>query len=161
PPDVASYLWGHVVGSSRAVAEKRQPGGRLDYRHVEALKVTRVELSEQVLRLQQQLSAALQTIRRAASEEFYAPHHQQSFAFQSPPRRVVTNEMGVSMAVPMTAIKVQSISPKDEPTMPDGTGVGEPRTPSPAHPVLHHVMGEGDPKKPYFREGALRYPLSM
>src|SRR5262249_24456139 len=49
PPDVASYLWGHVVGSGQALVEKRQPVGRLDYRHVEALKLTRVELSEQVL----------------------------------------------------------------------------------------------------------------
>jgi glycosyltransferase involved in cell wall biosynthesis len=73
PPDVTSYLWGHAVGSSQAQAEMRKPTAGIDYRHVEALKSMREELSEQVKRLQQQLSIGLQAVRRAASEECYTP----------------------------------------------------------------------------------------
>ena len=84
-PDVASYLWGHVVGSSQPQTEMRKPIEGIDYRHVEALKSIREGLSEEGKRLQQQLSAGLQAVRRAASEECYTPHQQRGVLFQSPP----------------------------------------------------------------------------
>jgi hypothetical protein len=84
-PDVASYLWGHVVGRARHRPKRGKPIEGIDYRHVEALKSMREELSEQVKRLQQQLSTGLQAVRRAASEECYTPDQQQGVPFQSPP----------------------------------------------------------------------------
>jgi SAM-dependent methyltransferase/glycosyltransferase involved in cell wall biosynthesis len=161
PPDVATYLWGQVVRSTQALDKKQHPVGRLDYHHVEALKVTRVELSEQVLRLQHQLSAGLQALRRAASEEFYTPQRQQDIAYPRPPDGAETNGLGTSMVASAAALDAPPSSPRDELSVPEVRSDGEPATASPNPPGLPHACGEWDPKKPYFREGALRYPMSM
>jgi ubiquinone/menaquinone biosynthesis C-methylase UbiE/glycosyltransferase involved in cell wall biosynthesis len=160
-PDVASYLWGHVVGSGQAQAEILKPIEGIDYRHVGALKSMREGLSEQVKRLQQQLSASLQAVRRAALEECYAPYRQQGVPFRSPPSHAEVTEPSLSGAASIMAGEVPSPSPRDELTSPACAGSGRPQTTSPAPLVLHHAMREGDPKKPYFREGALRYPLCI
>jgi SAM-dependent methyltransferase/glycosyltransferase involved in cell wall biosynthesis len=161
PPDVTSYLWGHVVGSSRVQVEIQKPIERIDYRHLEALKSIRADLSTQVKRIQHQLSADLQAVRRAASGESYLLQHQQGVSFQSPPRHVEATAPSSSLAASETAIEVPASSGTDKLITPESVSVGAPPTPSPAPPLLHHAIGEVDPKRPYFREWALRYPLSM
>jgi ubiquinone/menaquinone biosynthesis C-methylase UbiE/glycosyltransferase involved in cell wall biosynthesis len=161
PPDVTSYLWGHAVGSSQAQAEMWKPIAGIDYRHVEALKSMREELSERVKRLQQQLSTGLQAVRRAASEECYTPDQPQGVPFRSPPSQPDATVPSLLTAASITPVEAPSPSPRDDLSLPANVGSGGPQTSSSTPPVLHHAMGEADPKKPYFREGALRYPLSI
>lgn len=161
PPDVTSYLWGHAVGSSQAQAEMRKPIAGIDYRHVEALKSMREELSERVKRLQQQLSTGLQAVRRAASEECHTPDQQQGVPFQSPPRQPDATVPSLLTVASITPVESPPPSPRDDLSSPADAGSGGSQTSSFTPPVLHHAMGEADPKKPYFREGALRYPLSI
>ena len=113
-PDVASYLWGHVVGSSQTQAEMRKPIEGIDYRHVEALKSMREELSEQVKRLQQQLSTGLQAVRRAASEECYTPDQQQGVPFRSPPSQAEATVPSLLTAASMTPVEATPPSPRDD-----------------------------------------------
>jgi ubiquinone/menaquinone biosynthesis C-methylase UbiE/glycosyltransferase involved in cell wall biosynthesis len=160
-PDIASYLWGHVVGSSQAQVEIQKPIEGIDYRHVEALKSMREGLSEQVKSLQQQLSAGLQAVHRAASEECYTPHRQQGIPFRSPQSHAEATAPSLAIAASLTAVEVPAPSSGDELTSPACADSGEPQTTSPAPLVLHHAVGEGGPKKPYFRAGALRYPVSI
>jgi SAM-dependent methyltransferase len=160
-PDVASYVWGYVVGSNQAPAEMHKPIERIDYRHVEALKSIRERLSEQVKCLQQQLSAGLQAVRRATVEELYILHRQQGRPFRSPSRHTEATAPELSIAAPITAVEVPPPSPRNELTLPACTASGELQTTSPASSPRHHAQGDGAPKKPYFREGALRYPLSI
>jgi SAM-dependent methyltransferase/glycosyltransferase involved in cell wall biosynthesis len=160
-PDVASYLWGQVVESSQAQAKMRKSGAGIEYRHVETLKAMRDGLSDQVKHLQQQLSAGVQAVRRAAAEEFYIPDRPQCIPFRSPPSHEEATTPSLSIAASIAAVEISASSPRDEPTSPAHAGSAGPQTTSPAPRVLHQAMGEGDPKKPYFREGALRYPLSI
>jgi ubiquinone/menaquinone biosynthesis C-methylase UbiE/glycosyltransferase involved in cell wall biosynthesis len=157
-PDVASYLWGQVVGSNQAQAEMRKPIEEIDYRHVQALKSMREGVSEQVKRLQQQLSTGLQAARRAASGEFYTTDHQEGVALRSPLCCAEATVPGLSIAASVKAGEIPS--PRDALHSPSSTNSGEPQTAPTAPPGLHYGMGGGDPKKPYFREGALRYPVS-
>jgi ubiquinone/menaquinone biosynthesis C-methylase UbiE/glycosyltransferase involved in cell wall biosynthesis len=160
-PDITSSLWGHVVGSSQAEGDMRKPTQGLDYRHAEALKCMREELSEEVKRLQQQLSTGLQAVRRAASEECYAPAQQQGIPFRSPPSQADVTVPNLLTAASITPVEAHPHCPRDELSSPAKAGSGGSQTTAHTPPVVHHAMGEGDPKKPYFREGALSYPLSI
>ena len=125
------------------------------------LKSIREELSEQVKRLQQQLSTGLQAVRRAASEECYPPRVQttEGIPFPDSPRSHLCKFVD---RCPMTPVggHLPILPGRSSSARPMQILADSQMTPhtSPSFASRH---GEGDPKKPYFREGALRYPLSM
>ena len=71
--DVGRHDWGQIVGLKSSESGSPKPTERLSYQHMETLKFFRQVLSGQMLQLQRQLSAGLQSLRRAASAELYAP----------------------------------------------------------------------------------------
>jgi ubiquinone/menaquinone biosynthesis C-methylase UbiE/glycosyltransferase involved in cell wall biosynthesis len=160
-PDVDSYIWGQVVGLSQVQAGVRQSSERLDYRHLETLKSMRESLEEQGKRLNRQLAAGLQALRRAATEEFYPPHHEPVDAFQPVPGATVTGSTSASSPSAEPGLEAPPRTSQEPLTVPGGAESEGSRTTSAQGAALQDALGEGGPKKSYTRHDALRYPLSI
>jgi ubiquinone/menaquinone biosynthesis C-methylase UbiE/glycosyltransferase involved in cell wall biosynthesis len=158
--DVASYLGRQVVGLRPDQPEVRPSIEGLNYRHLEALKGLREKLSEQVREIQRQLTRGVQAIRRAASEECYPPARlQETIRYThttdpSPPvsirRPPVSGTMPEVEGTPLAGAPTSPVTPcaKDRTRVSQAAGSS-------------HAAAEGMGRKPYTREDALRYPLSI
>ncbi len=160
-PAIASYLGSQVVGFRPDHAEVRTSIDGLNYRHLEALKYLREELSEQVQETQRQLAKGLQAMRRAASEQCYPPTCVQTtggYSQSSAPSPAVSH-----MPTPVSGAtsEADGTPPAGEPAAAVKAGAEDPTVAGSRPKIAAHAAAEFGGRNPYTREDALRYPLSL
>jgi ubiquinone/menaquinone biosynthesis C-methylase UbiE/glycosyltransferase involved in cell wall biosynthesis len=159
--DKASPLWGQLVGFGQAQNSGRKPIEAINYQHVEALKSIRDMLSAQMKRLERQLSMSLQSIRQAASEEFYVSHQQPGGEVPSPPSAQGLAAQNLPSDRADQTIEAAISAPAEElhPFVSASTGGPQPNASQTT--VAKQAGAEWGPRKAYTRDDALRYPLSV
>jgi ubiquinone/menaquinone biosynthesis C-methylase UbiE/glycosyltransferase involved in cell wall biosynthesis len=160
-PAIASYLGSQAVGSRRDHAGVRTPIDGLNYRHLEALKYLREELSEQVQETQRQLAKGLQAMRRAASAQCYPPAYIQTTGVYT--QATTPSPAGSHMPMPGSGAMSAAGSPPPagEPAAPADTGSEAPVMAASRAKIASHAAAEFVGRNSYTREDALRYPLSL
>jgi SAM-dependent methyltransferase/glycosyltransferase involved in cell wall biosynthesis len=160
-PDVASSLWGQVIGFNRVPKQDCKGTDGVNYHHLETLKSFRAVLSERMHRLERQFAMNLRHLRRAASDEFFMP--------PDPPGDAVRHLTGQTLAdggssSPELIDPVVEVLPLPLDTELISPSCRESAELSPAARVVDSrcrpMEGEG-PRKSYTRDEALRYPMNM
>jgi ubiquinone/menaquinone biosynthesis C-methylase UbiE/glycosyltransferase involved in cell wall biosynthesis len=159
--DNASPLREQLVGFGQAQTWARKPIEAINYQHVEALKSVRDMLSEQMKRVERQLSMSLQSIRRAASEEFYISPQQPGGIVPSPPSTLEPAVQSLPSDCADHTVEAPISAPEEELHPPVGAKAGGPQPHVSRTTVPNHAREEWGPRKAYTREDALRYPLSV
>jgi ubiquinone/menaquinone biosynthesis C-methylase UbiE/glycosyltransferase involved in cell wall biosynthesis len=160
-PNVASSLWGQVIGFNRVPRRDWKGLDGVNYRHLETLKSFRAALSDHVQRLERQFAAGLRDLRRAASDEFYIPPDSSGHSFQYPPGHTMAYGADSAPQIVDPVLAVSTLPPDEILVSPCSVQSADPEPPAPAGDSRRQSIDEGELKKSYSRDGALRYPMNM
>jgi ubiquinone/menaquinone biosynthesis C-methylase UbiE/glycosyltransferase involved in cell wall biosynthesis len=160
-PNIASSLWGQVIGFSRVPKRDWKGLDGVNYQHMETLKSFQAMLSDHAQRFERQFTMGLRDLRRAASDAFYVPpdssgYPPQQLTGQSTPSEADSSPGGVEPAFEASTPAVEEGRASH--------GCAESGEPEPVgtadHLARRSMEGEG-PRKAYTHYEALRYPMNM